>query len=240
MKAALGYGVIALGAGACVVGISASLAGLQMRDPLLLRIGRRCVFVVLGAAVAAAGVMEWALLTHDFSLRYVAENNSRGTPLLFTVTGLWAALEGSILLWALILGGYLSVVAHRFRHRATDPLVGWATLTGLNVALFFFALMLGPANPFRTLSVVPFDGRGPNALLRNHVLMAFHPPILYLGYVGMTIPFAFAIAALVTGRFGEGWLSDTRRYTLFAWGFLTMGILLGAWWSYEVLGWGGF
>jgi cytochrome c-type biogenesis protein CcmF len=211
-----------------------------MRDAMLLRVGRRAVFVVLGAALAAAGVMEWALISHDFSIRYVAENNARGTPLLFTITGLWAALAGSILLWAVILGGYLSLVVHKFRRRAADPLVVVATITGLVVALFFFALMLGPANPFRTLSVAPVDGRGPNPLLQNHVLMAFHPPMLYLGLVGFTVPFMFAIGALVTGRFGEGWLADTRRYTLVAWGFLTVGIVLGAWWSYEVLGWGGF
>ena len=100
--------------------------------------------------------------------------------------------------------------------------------------------MLGPANPFETLASVPLDGRGPNPLLQNHMLMAFHPPMLYLGYVGFTVPFMFAIGALVTGRFGEGWLADTRRATLVAWGFLTVGIILGAWWSYEVLGWGGF
>jgi cytochrome c-type biogenesis protein CcmF len=96
------------------------------------------------------------------------------------------------------------------------------------------------AGPFRTVSPVPFDGRGPNPLLQNHPLVAFHPPMLYLGYVGFTVPFAFAVAALVTGRVGEGWLLETRRWTLFAWGFLTLGIVLGAWWSYEVLGWGGF
>ena len=100
--------------------------------------------------------------------------------------------------------------------------------------------MLGPANPFKTLATAPLDGRGPNPLLQNHILMAFHPPMLYLGLVGFTVPFMFAIGALVTGRFGEGWLSDTRRATLVAWGFLTVGIILGAWWSYEVLGWGGF
>ncbi len=240
MKAALGYAAVAFGAGASVVGITALLAGLQLHDAFLLRFGRRCVFAVMLAALAAAGVMEWALLTHDFSLRYVAENNAIGTPLLYTITGLWAALEGSILLWAVILGGYLTFVALKFRKRAADPLVVIATVTGLVVALFFFALMLGPANPFRELSTVPLDGRGPNPLLQNHVLMAFHPPILYLGYVGFTVPFMFGIAALVTGRFGEGWLADTRRATLVAWGFLTIGIILGAWWSYEVLGWGGF
>ncbi len=240
MKAALGYAAVAFGAGASVVGITALLAGLQLRDAFLLRFGRRCVFAVLLAALAAAGVMEWALVSHDFSLRYVAENNATGTPLLYTITGLWAALEGSILLWAVILGGYLTFVALKFRKRAADPLVVIAIVTGLVVALFFFALMLGPANPFRELSTVPLDGRGPNPLLQNHVLMAFHPPILYLGYVGFTVPFMFGIAALVTGRFGEGWLADTRRATLVAWGFLTVGIILGAWWSYEVLGWGGF
>jgi len=102
-------------------------------------------------------------------------------------------------------------------------------------------LMMGPANPFQTVSgAVPTDGAGPNPLLQNHPLMAFHPPMLYLGYVGFTVPFSFAVAALVTGRFGEGWLADTRRATLVAWGFLTAGIILGAWWSYEVLGWGGY
>src|SRR5215471_15205663 len=240
MKAALGYAALAIGAGACIVGISALIAGLRMRDGMLLRVGRRAVFVVLGAAIAAAGVMEWALISHDFSIRYVAENNARGTPLLFTITGLWAALAGSILLWTLILGGYLAFVTHKFRRRADDALVVVATITGLFVSLFFFALMLGPANPFTTLATVPADGRGPNPLLQDHVLMAFHPPLLYLGLVGFTVPFMFAIGALVTGRFGEGWLTDTRRATLVAWGFLTVGIILGAWWSYEVLGWGGF
>jgi cytochrome c-type biogenesis protein CcmF len=240
VKAALGYAAVSLGAGAAIVGITALLAGLQLKDQFLLRFGRRCAYAVLVAALAAAGVMEWALITHDFSLRYVAENNALGTPLLYTITGLWAALEGSILLWAVILGGYLSFVAFRFRRRGQDPLVAVAMITGLVVALFFFALMLGPANPFHELSNVPLDGNGPNPLLQNHVLMAFHPPILYLGYVGFTVPFMFGIAALVTGRFGEGWLADTRRTTLIAWGFLTLGIILGAWWSYEVLGWGGF
>ncbi|MGH9050383.1 MAG: heme lyase CcmF/NrfE family subunit [Acidimicrobiia bacterium] len=223
-----------------MLGIATLGLGLRRRDDRLLRNGRRYVFVVLGAAVVAVAAMEWALLTHDFSIEYVAENNARSTPLLFTVTGLWAALEGSILLWALVLGGYLVFMVRRFRDRATDPLVAWATVTGLAVALFFFVLMLGPANPFTTLADAPADGAGPNPLLQNHPLMAFHPPMLYLGYVGFTVPFAFAIAALVTGRFGEGWLADTRRATLVAWGFLTAGILLGAWWSYEVLGWGGY
>src|SRR5690606_32393118 len=123
-----------------------------------------------------------------------------------------------ILLWGLVLAGYLAFTAYGFRSRATDPLVAWATLVGLAVALFFFVLMLGPANPFEVLpGAAPADGRGPNPLLQNHPLMAFHPPMLYLGYVGFTVPFAFAIAALITGRFSEGWLADVRRSTLVTW-----------------------
>ncbi len=240
MKASLGVLALALGASCAAIGIVVLARGIRRHDDSMLRLGRRFVFGVLAAAVLAALVMEWALLSHDFSLKYVAENNARGTPLLYTITGLWAALEGSILLWLLVLGGFLAFAAHKFRSRATDPLVAWATLIGLTVALFFFALVLGPANPFKTLDVVPLDGNGPNPLLQNHPLMAFHPPMLYLGYVGFTIPFMFAIAALITGRFGEGWLTDTRRATLVAWAFLSVGVLLGAWWSYEVLGWGGY
>jgi cytochrome c-type biogenesis protein CcmF len=240
VKASLGVLALALGATGAALGIVVLGLGLRRRDQKLLRLGQRYTLVILVAAVLAVVAMEWALLTHDFSLRYVAENNARSTPLLFTITGLWAALEGSILLWILILAGYLGVTAYHFRHRAADPLVAWATLVGFVIALFFFALTLGPANPFKTLDFTPADGQGPNALLQNHPLMAFHPPMLYLGYVGMTIPFTFAIAALVTGRLGEGWLTETRRTTLVAWGFLSIGIILGAWWSYEVLGWGGY
>jgi cytochrome c-type biogenesis protein CcmF len=240
VRASLGILGVAIGASSAGLGLVVYARGLVYHDERFLLAGRRCVFGVLIGAVIAVGAMEWALLSHDFSLRYVAENNARATPLLFTITGLWAALEGSILLWSLILGGYLAFVAHRFRARANDPLVAWANVVGLVVALFFFALMLGPANPFRTLGAVPPDGNGPNALLQNHPLMAFHPPLLYLGLVGFTVPFAFAVAGLITGRFGEGWLTDTRRSALFAWGCLSVGLILGAWWSYEVLGWGGF
>ena len=241
MNAVAGQGAVLLGFLAAVGGVATTTTGLVRRRPALLRAGQSYVWVVLAGAVLAAAVMERALLTHDFSLAYVARNHSRSTPLLYTVASLWAALEGSILLWALVLAGYLAVMARRFRDRATDPLVGWATVTGLVVAVFFFGLMLGPANPFRQVAgAVPADGPGPNPLLQNHPLMAIHPPMLYLGYVGFTVPFAFAVAALATGRVGEGWMVETRRWTLVAWGFLTTGIVLGAWWSYEVLGWGGY
>ena len=119
--------------------------------------------------------------------------------------------------------------------------MAWATLVTFVVAAFFFGLMVGPADPFQTVAgAAPANGLGPNVLLQDNPLVAFHPPLLYLGFVGFTIPFAFAVASLVTGRVGEGWQLATRRWTLFAWAFLTLGIFLGAWWSYQVLGWGGF
>ncbi len=205
-----------------------------------------CAWLVLGGAALSVFAMERALITRDFSVSYVAQNGSHSTPALFNVATLWAALEGSILLWAFILAGYLVLVVMRFRDRLSDPLVGWAMAVLFLVCLFFFVLMfnwpnLDLAQPFRRVQVpAGFEGPGPNPLLQNHWLMAVHPPMLYLGYVGFTVPFAFAIAALATGRLGEGWLLETRRWTLFAWAFLTAGIILGAWWSWDVLGWGGY
>jgi cytochrome c-type biogenesis protein CcmF len=240
VNAALGTAGVTLAFIACIAGAITLAVGLRGERAALIRTGRTYAFLTLGGALLATFAMQRALITRDFSLAYVANNGSSRTPPLFNVATMWAALEGSILLWGLVLAGYLAIIAHKFRRRLEDPLVGWALLTILVVSAFFFGLMLGPANPFETVSPVPTEGPGPNPLLQNHILMAFHPPMLYLGFVGFTVPFAFAVAALVTGRVGEGWLLATRRWTLFAWGFLTAGIILGAWWSYEVLGWGGY
>ena len=241
MNALVGQSAVLLGFLAALVGAMTYAVGVVKGRATAMRNGRVYVWLLLGAAIVAVFAMQRALLTHDFSLAYVAKNNSRSTPVLFSITGMWSALEGSILLWALVLSGYVAAVAVRFRERRLDPMMGWAMLIMLVVSAFFFGLMLGPANPFKeVVGAIPADGPGPNPLLQNHPLVAFHPPMLYLGYVGFTVPFAFAVAALATGRLGEGWLAMTRRWTLFAWGFLTLGIVLGAWWSYEVLGWGGY
>jgi cytochrome c-type biogenesis protein CcmF len=241
MNATLGTAGIVLGLAASLGGVITLAVALRQRKPQLLLVGRSYALLsLLGAAVAFAA-MERALITRDFTVEYVARNGSRQTPALYNFTTLWSALEGSILLWTLILAGFTVAVVWRFRDRLTDPLVGWALLVLLAVSAFFFFLLLSPAYPFGKFDPPPgYDGPGPNPLLQNHLLVAFHPPMLYLGYVGFSVPFAFAIAALVTGRLGEGWLLETRRWTLVAWGFLSVGIVLGAWWSYEVLGWGGY
>ncbi|HLH28115.1 MAG TPA: cytochrome c biogenesis protein CcsA, partial [Acidimicrobiales bacterium] len=241
MNGALGHTGVLLGFCAAVVGAAVLAVGLARGRPRALRSGQLYAPLVLLGGVVAVGAMEHALLTHDFSLTYVADNNSRATPALYSVTGLWSALAGSILLWAVVLGGYASAMALRFRRRAGDPLVGWATLVVYAVAAFFFGLMLGPADPFRHVAgTVPGNGLGPNSLLQDNPLVLVHPPMLYLGLVGFTLPFAFAVATLVTGRLDEDWQGETRRFTLVAWAFLSLGIILGAWWSYQVLGWGGF
>jgi cytochrome c-type biogenesis protein CcmF len=180
-----------------------------------------------------------SLLTHDFSVRYVAENNATTTPPFISAISLWAALEGSILFWTLLATGWASLVLWRMRdhHRRLVPWTG-AALASVNG--FFFAVMTWPGNPFVRTIPVATEGIGPNALLQNHPFMALHPPLLYLGYTGLAIPFAFGVAALVTGRLDEEWLRIVRRWTLVPWTFLTLGITAGAWWSYEVLGWGGY
>ena len=235
----LGHSVLLIGLVCATFGALATVYGIRTHDDRLLRSTQRYAFGVAAAGVLAFGVMERALIQRDFSLKYVQQVGSADTPFLFNITAIWSALEGSILLWLLILVGYTAVIARRFRKRLDDPLVAWALVVMFVVCIFFFVLTLGPADAFKAGPLGVTAGPGPNPLLQNHILVLFHPPILYLGYVGMTVPFAFAIAALITGRTGERWLSETRRFALFAWGFLTIGILLGGWWSYEVLGWSG-
>ena len=198
-------------------------------------------WLILAGALIAVFAMQRALHMRDYSIDYVQRVGSSTTPGIYNVAAMWSALEGSILLWVLVLSAFTAAVAWRFRSRADDELVAWALVVMFVVSAFFALMSFGPANPFAAGPDVArgFDGPGPNPLLQNHILVLFHPPILYLGYVGFTVPFAFAIAALITGRVGEGWLLETRRWALFSWGFLTIGILLGSWWSYEVLGWSG-
>jgi len=238
-RAALLVGIIAaaFGAFASIATARDSNAGGAARSTA--RLIPRFSFLALAAAFFAIGAMEYAMITRDFSLQYVQDNGSTTTPALYNFTAVWSALEGSILLWILALALSTAVVMWRYRKRLNDPLIAWAMAVMFLVLLFFFLLSFVPANPFAVGAPGVTDGPGPNPLLQNHILVLFHPPILYLGYVGFTVPFAFAIASLVTGRVGEGWLIETRRWTLFAWGLLTFGVILGGWWSYEVLGWSG-
>ena len=227
---------------ASLFGVVTLAAGLWEDRPAVRRTARWYAYLALAGSLLAVFAMERALITRDFDVEYVSQVGSHRTPALYNIAAMWSSLEGSILLWHVILAGFLVATVVKFRRQLDDKLVGWALLTIFVVSTFFAFLMLAPADPFVQSTLPPdfIDGPGPNPLLQNHPLMVIHPPMLYLGYVGFTVPFAFAIAALATGRLGEGWLVATRRWTLIAWGFLTAGVILGAWWSYEVLGWGGY
>ncbi|NNN09014.1 MAG: heme lyase CcmF/NrfE family subunit [Acidimicrobiaceae bacterium] len=221
---------------ACVAGVISQVLTLRGRR------SRAVLFalVALVGMVAAVAVMQFALITHNFSLAYVAENNATFTPLIYSITGMWSALEGSLLLWALILTSLTLAVVLHYRSEREDAVVIWATLVLFVVGGFFILLMVGPADPFLHNSAHVLQGAGPNALLQDNPLVAVHPPLLYAGFVGFAVPFAFAIAMLITGRVHDRWPLEQRRWTVLAWGSLSVGIVLGAWWSYQVLGWGGF
>ncbi|MEG3586772.1 MAG: heme lyase CcmF/NrfE family subunit [Actinomycetota bacterium] len=234
------FGVV-LTLAAALTGAVSVIIGVRYKRERLRIVGARYAWFAFVGMCLSTFAMQRALITRDFSIQYVAEHGSSSTPPLYNVATMWSALEGSILLWGLILAGYLAVVAKKFSNRLSDPMVSWALVSMFLVMAFFSLVMLGPANPFQSFSPpIGYDGPGPNPLLQNHILVAFHPPMLYLGFVGFTVPFSFAVAALITGRLGEGWLLITRRWTLLSWGFLTAGIILGAWWAYDVLGWGGY
>ncbi len=239
MISTLGRFSLALALGLALYGVVVSVLGARRRRPSLVESGRGAVYAVFGLASFAVLLMEAALVGRDFSVQYVARNGSLGTPLLYTIIALWGALEGSILLWIWILAlmTLLAVVIEGGRSREAIPYV---TAVLLSIQVFFLFLATFPANPFTPLFPPPADGRGPNPLLQNHPLMAIHPPCLYSGYVGWSVPYAFAMAALISGRLGEDWIRTVRRWSIVAWGFLTIGIILGGWWSYAVLGWGGY
>jgi cytochrome c-type biogenesis protein CcmF len=221
-------------------GIVVAVLGVKRQRRDLVDSAYSAVYATFGLLTLATGAMIYGLVTHDFSIGYVAQVGSRATPTFYTVISLWGALEGSILFWGWVLAMYSAVVVWQNRSRP-GQLVPYAAATLLAISSFFYILMLGPANPFTLVSPTPADGPGPNPLLQNHILMAVHPPLLYLGYVGMTVPFAFAIGALLSGEVDRAdWIKLTRRWTLSAWAFLSLAIVAGMWWSYEVLGWGGY
>lgn len=243
MNGAVGHAGLLFALCGVVGGLAEGAFGLSTGKDVHLTRATRWPLVLLAGMLLATAAMEHALITHDFSLSFVAANNSRTTPLFFSITGMWSALQGSILLWVLVLAVYLCLVARRFRGRANDRVVAIALMVMFVVAGFFLCLMLGPADPFAAqVGSIANNGAGAgaNPLLQDNLLVAIHPPLLYLGYVGFTVPYAFAIGSLIAGRVGEGWLTEVRQFAILAFAFLTVGIMLGGWWSYQVLGWGGF
>src|SRR5436853_2444300 len=227
---------------ALLVGVWGALAGFvggRQSRPDLAHSARRAVFAMCGALLVAVFSLEWALFQHDFNVEYVAAYTSRNLPIFYTWSALYAGQKGSLLFWATVLSlfGSLALLLTARRHRALLPYVAGVVCT---VATFFISVMLfAQANPFHRLAYTPLDGSGLNPQLQNPG-MVFHPPMLYLGYISITIPFAFAMAALLSQRLDVDWLVAIRKWTLLSWLFLSVGICLGMWWAYVELGWGGY
>jgi cytochrome c-type biogenesis protein CcmF len=237
--------MIGLG-GACLVlalitalfGVGAALWGAR-GDRRFVDSSRRAVYALFALLTLCVILIEAAFVRTDLSFRVVAEHSSTTTPLWpYKLTAMWSSQQGSLLLWAWVLSGASSAVLFLTRNRHRE-IVPWATAVLMGLGAFFCGLMLFGANPFERLDPAPLQGAGLNPLLR-HPAMAIHPPMLYSGYVMFSIPFAFAIGALVTRSLDASWIRTTRRFALVAWMLLGTGILLGAAWSYSELGWGGY
>jgi cytochrome c-type biogenesis protein CcmF len=240
MISTLGQGLVLIALLVCAVGMPVAFSAGARRSAAGLAWSRRLALAFSASMVLATLAMEYALVTHDFSVSYVAHVGSLATPLHISIVSLWSSLEGSILFWGFVLGIFTAAIAY-LQRRGHEDYLAYTLGTLFVVGLFFSFLIAGPANPFApTGSPIPTDGPGPSPLLQNHVLMIIHPPMLYMGYVGMSVPFAMAVAALLRGQLGPTWLKPLRNWLLVPVGFLTLGIMLGGWWSYEVLGWGGY
>jgi cytochrome c-type biogenesis protein CcmF len=225
----LGQALVLLAVLTCAVGAPIAFLAGAYRSQKGLAWSRKLALAFGLWMFLATLAMEYALITHDFSVS-----------LHITIVSLWSSLEGSILFWGFVLGLFTAAVAI-LQRRGHEDYLAYTLGTLFCIGLFFSFLIASAANPFApTQPPIPTDGPGPNPLLQNHLLMIIHPPMLYLGYVGMSVPFAMAVAALLRGQLGPTWLLPLRNWLLVPTSFLTLGIMLGGWWSYEVLGWGGY
>ena len=237
-SADVGTATLVVGLGAALYAVGAGVyAGRTGRREVAVS-ARRAVYALAVLLTLAMVLLEAAYIRSDLSFQLVANNSSTDTPTFYKLTAMWSSQAGSLLLWVFLLSVFSSAVLFLTRHRLRQ-IAPWATAVLGAVAGFFLVLMVFYESPFATLASVPAEGSGLNPLLR-HPAMMFHPPMLYTGYVGFTIPFAFAMGALITRSAGADWIRATRVFALVAWAFLGFGILLGSLWSYSELGWGGY
>ena len=222
----------------CAYGMVAAIVGGVQKNLPLVRSAENSIIAHFTILLAASFCLWYLLLSDNFQVEYVANFSATDIPTRFKFTAFWGGQEGSLLLWALVLSFFSFLVVVQNRHRNRD-LMPYTAAVLLGTIGFFMLLLNFATNPFETLDFIPVDGQGLNPLLQNYY-MIIHPPILFLGYVGMTIPFAFAMGALISGRLDTSWLATARRWTLVAWIFLTFGFTLGGMWAYEELGWGGY
>ncbi len=217
---------------------AAGILAVYRRDERLAETARRAGVAIFMAVTAASLALVFAAFRDDFSLAYILHHSNRDLPVQYKFAALWSGQEGSLLFWCWLLSTYGLVL--RLRHKVDTRLVAHASIIIAAVQIFFLLLVNFAAHPFALVAgTIPPDGNGLNPLLQ-YPEMVIHPPMLYLGYVGMTVPFAFALAALIIKYPGEKWIHITRRWTMVGWAFLTCGVFLGMHWAYAVLGWGGY
>ncbi len=236
--AVVGRALLIMALGVTVYGVAASLYGARTGRREWVDSGRRAVYALAGLATLAFAILEDAFFRSDFSFNVVAAHSSTTTPTFYKLAAAWSSQEGSLLLWVFLLSVWSSLILFLTRRRVRE-IAPYATAVLLGFGAFFTSLAVFFANPFTTSATPPTEGAGLDPLLL-HPSMMIHPPMLYSGYTLLTIPFAFAVGALVTGRLGAEWIAVTRRFALAAWLFLGIGVLLGARWSYTELGWGGY
>jgi cytochrome c-type biogenesis protein CcmF len=236
--AELGSGVLIVALLLSLYGFAVALIGARRNIPELVESSIRATWGVAALVVIASGALLYAFITHDFSLDYVAGRSSTDMPMGFVLSAFWGGQEGSLLYWATVstVLSAIAITIHRKRDRALIPYV---VATSFSINIFFLVMLTMITSPFVVRANVPDEGMGLNPLLRDPGMM-IHPPLLLGGFAAFAVPFAFAVAALVTGRLGEDWIRAIRHWALIAWGVLGLGLLVGAWWAYHVLGWGGY
>jgi len=234
----IGYIALLLALVASVYSATAFIYGVRGRHLALTESARNSLLAVCGLVSISVAVLLYALVTHNFQIEYVASYTSRDLSPAYLISALWAGNDGSLLLWAWLLSLFATVVVLQKRDVGRD-LVPYASAVIMIAQAFFLILLLSVSNPFHELPFAPASGMGLNPMLENPG-MIIHPPTLLAGYVGFTIPFAFTIAALLSRRLGDEWLLVVRRWTLLSWLLLGIGNIIGAWWAYVELGWGGY
>ncbi len=236
MIADLGYIALVLAFGTAIFAALAGWIGVRRNDDRWVNSGRNAVIIVFPLVLLASLAIIFSLVTGDFSLDYVWQVSSRDMPTYLKVTALWGGQAGSLLFWNLLLAAF-TAAAMLSKWRDQKALMPYVIIVASMTQIFFLFISAFVENPFARLAVIPPDGNGLNPLLR-HPGMIIHPPMLYLGFVGFTIPFAFAMAALMSNQAGDNWIRTTRRWTLVAWLFLSLGLILGGRWAYDVSGLG--
>ena len=257
MLANLGYGSVAITALVSIYGIFAAIYGMRLNKPAWVDSARNAMLLTFPLLTLSSITLIVLLVNGNYELDYVASVTSNSMPMYLRITSFWGGQAGSLLFWSWLLSAFTSAVTMR-KWDLDREFLPWVIVVGLITLVFFLGLVLVFENPFQRLWVsatgtvskamfqpggtmlyTPADGNGLNPLLR-HPGMIIHPPMLYLGFVSFTIPFAFGVAALITGRNDDRWIRLTRRWSLWAWLFLSLGLILGGRWAYDVLGWGGY